>query len=190
MWPVTYFWGVSRPLGGSVVFLGLLLSLRYNQRNSQGPHSWGLDGSHFGQGLKKVAPWTLLFVAGILVWGRILGTGRLHPHLVLETTILVVWALVQQFALQTVIFREARNHLSEGKAVLSAAAVFALLPVPNPLLAVLTFTGAWIWCRIYARHPNLFPLALSHGLCSLAILSCLPRSLTAGMRVGFSYFLR
>ena len=67
------------------------------------------------------------------------------------------------------------------------AAVFGALHLPNPFLAPVTLVAAAVWCWIYDRHPNLVPLALSHALCTLAIIYCLDPTLTGRLRVGYAY---
>ena len=101
---------------------------------------------------------------------------------------LFIWALGQQFALQTVFFEESLKTLKNGrKAVLIAATIFAALHLPNPFLTVATWAGAAVWCSIYRRHPNLLPLAASHAICSMALMTAFSREVTGAMRVGYSY---
>jgi hypothetical protein len=45
-----------------------------------------------------------------------------------------------------------------------------------------------IWAHVYQRFPNLYPLAISHAMCSLVGAVFLPHSLLNGLRVGFKYF--
>jgi len=101
---------------------------------------------------------------------------------------LFVWALGQQFALQTVIFEETLEKVKDGrKACLIAAALFAALHLPNPFLTVATWAGGLAWCSIYRRSPNVLPLAVSHAICSMAAMAAFSREVTGGMRVGYSY---
>jgi len=99
----------------------------------------------------------------------------------------VPWAAGQQFALQIVLLREAQAATSRGKGIALAAAVFGALHLPNPFLAPVTLVAAAVWCWIYDRHPNLVPLALSHALCTLAIIYCLDPTLTGHLRIGYAY---
>jgi len=101
---------------------------------------------------------------------------------------LFLWALGQQFALQTVIFEETLGTVKDGrKAALIAAGFFAALHLPNPFLTVATWAGGLAWCSIYRRSPNVLPLAVSHAICSMALMAAFSREVTGGMRVGYAY---
>lgn len=187
LWPITYLVGHRHWLGLAVILFNLLLCLEYNRRYSRRAGHWGFSWTDFLPGLKLALGFTTPVLLGIFLWGQVLGTftGREHP---LEDLFgLFLWALAQQFALQTVIFREVRRRWSDGKAITAAALIFSLIHLPNPFLVPLTFAGAWLWCWVFERHPNLIPLALSHSLGSLTILASLPQAVTGSMRVGVSY---
>ena len=148
---------------------------------------WGLRGSAFLPALRSSAIVTVVGVAGILAAGALLGT--LHDRRDLLGTLggLVVWGGAQQWILQTLVLREAQRATSDRAGVLLASALFAVLHLPNPFLAAVTFAAGLVWCRIYARHPNVLPLALSHALGTLAILYAFDEAITGRLRVGYSY---
>ena len=102
---------------------------------------------------------------------------------------LPLWALLQQYALNGFINRRAQLALGKGmKSITLVALVFALLHLPNPLLALVTLIGGTIWAAVYQRQPNLFALALSHTLVSITLALTISPNLFNGLRVGFKYF--
>ena len=151
---------------------------------------WGLHRSALRPALRRAAAFTLPAVLVLCVVGSMLGAMPRRKNPWGDLAFLVPWAAGQQFALQTVLLREAQAATSRRKGILLAAAVFGALHLPNPFLAPVTFVAALAWCWIYDRHPNLLPLALSHALCTLAILCCFDPRITGGLRIGYAYLQR
>jgi CAAX prenyl protease-like protein len=148
---------------------------------------WGLRRSAFWPALVRTAAFTAAVAIVLCVAGS--SRGSVHPREDpwRDLAFLVPWAAGQQFALHTVLLREAQATTSRGKGIAVGAAVFGVLHLPNPFLTVVTVVAALFWCWIYDRHPNLLPLALSHALCTLAILLCLDPALTGRLRIGYAY---
>jgi membrane protease YdiL (CAAX protease family) len=89
--------------------------------------------------------------------------------------------------LQTVVLREAQRATSRSAGIAVAALLFGAVHLPNPFLAPVTAAAALLWCRIYDRHPNILPLAFSHGFGTLMILYAFDASITGRLRIGASY---
>ena len=148
---------------------------------------WGLRRSALWPALVRAAAFTATAVLVLCVAGSSRGGLHRREDPWRDLLFLVPWATGQQFALQTVLLREAQAVTSRGQGIAAAAAVFGVLHLPNPFLTAVTVVAALAWCWIYDRHPNLLPLALSHALCTLAILLCLDPALTRRLRVGYAY---
>jgi membrane protease YdiL (CAAX protease family) len=98
---------------------------------------------------------------------------------------LVWWGLLQQYALQAIINRQAQVIWGKGaRSILAVALIFAALHMPNLPLALATFGGGLVWASVYQRAPNLPALALSHGIMTVALVWALPPPLLHGLRVG------
>jgi membrane protease YdiL (CAAX protease family) len=176
--PVTPRW-TAVAAGAIVVALALARAWRARE--------WGLAWSHFWPSLSRAALLTAAG-AGVLAlagWQR----GNWHSRRLtgLDVAALVLWTLGQQFALQITLLREAQAVTSRTAGVVVAAALFAALHLPNPFLTGVTFIAALAWCAIYDRHPNLIPLALSHALLTVVVLSALDDAATGRLRVGIAY---
>src|SRR5258705_3203229 len=87
------------------------------------------------------------------------------------------WGFLQQYVLQSFMNGRAQIIWDRGAAsVLVTALIFSILHFPNPWLMVVTFVGGVVWAFVYQRQPNLFALALSHGLMTWILVSALPPS--------------
>ncbi|HET6670908.1 MAG TPA: CPBP family intramembrane glutamic endopeptidase [Pyrinomonadaceae bacterium] len=100
----------------------------------------------------------------------------------------MLWGLVQQYALQGFINRRAQIAWGPGMvSILIVAILFGAFHLPNPALMIATFAGGLVWATVYQRAPNLFALAISHGLMTWILISTLPSNLLHGLRVGYKF---
>lgn len=178
-------WLVIIPLLLAVSFM-LLSHTAYKESL----HDLGFRFDNFLSGLRLLLLPTLIAVAIIFLVGWYLTGPPSLPRL-LRTRLLLVpaWALFQQYALQGYMNRRAQAALGKGGgSILLVATLFAMLHLPNPVLAVLTLLGGLIWATIYQREANLFALAASHTIASISLAIALPLNVINGLRVGFKYF--
>lgn len=134
-----------------------------------------------------------LGVATLLGSGALIATGRLLDSPFHRDDFLsglgyyIGWAFIQQYGLQAVVLRRLVDAGLNRRAPLVAAALFALVHAPNPGLMILTFFGAWLWCSVFLRHPNLFAVALSQAWLAAVAQSALPDAITGRLRIGPAY---
>lgn len=98
-----------------------------------------------------------------------------------------IWALVQQFILQSIFFVRLEPILGGSRAITCAASLYAIAHVPSPVLTVLSFLGGLIFCELFRRYRNLFPLGIIHAALGLTIAVSLPDKWLHHMRVGIGY---
>ena len=100
-----------------------------------------------------------------------------------------IWSLQQEFILQSFFFVRLESALGGRHAAVRAALLFCIAHVPSPLLTVLGFIGGLIFCELFRRYRNLYPLGVVHAVLGLTIAATLPDSLLHHMRVGLGYLL-
>lgn len=171
-------------LRGLVV--ALMLGSTWIHRDSR--KQVGLRLDTLGAALARVLPASLIAAGVSLAIGVALGFLRAPRHPVaLELAYYFMWAMAQQYGLQSVTLRRLDDAGLGDRAPLVAAALFSLIHAPNPGLMTLTFLGAWLWCATFRRHPNLFAVAISHACLAVTIAATLPGDVTGGYRLGPSY---
>jgi len=151
--------------------------------------TWGLSPKAFAPALRAAALFTVPAVLVVLAAGMALGTLHDRGSLVSNLAVLIAWGGAQQWVLHTIVLREAQQLTSPKKSIVIAAFLFALVHVPNPLLTLMTFVGALGWCAIFSRYPNLVPLAISHAVATLALLSAFDDGMTGRLRIGHAYLM-
>lgn len=100
-----------------------------------------------------------------------------------------IWALEQEFILQSIFFVRLEDIFGSGRAVLAAASLFTVAHIPNPVLTPLAFLGGILFCELFRRWRNLYPLGIIHAALGLTIAASLPDKWLHHMRVGIAYFL-
>jgi hypothetical protein len=98
-----------------------------------------------------------------------------------------IWALVQEVILQSIFFLRLESVIGSRHAVLWAASLYAIAHVPSPVLTVLSFLGGLMFCELFRRYRNIFPLGVIHAALGLTIAASLPDKWLHHMRVGIGY---
>jgi len=100
-----------------------------------------------------------------------------------------LWALEQQFILQSFFYVRMESLLGSRRAVWGAALLFCLAHFPSTVLTLMSFIGGLLFCEMFRRYRNIFPLGLVHTALGLTIAASLPDRLLHHMRVGIGYLL-
>ena len=99
-----------------------------------------------------------------------------------------IWALMQQFILNSFFFLNLEELLGDSqRALWGAAALFCFAHLPNPVLMAGTLVVAVIFVSLFRRYRNLYPLGIAHALLGLSLAVTVPDAWIRHMRVGISY---
>ena len=148
---------------------------------------WGFSPRALMPGLARTLPITLVLGVAILGIGAAIGTLHDRRDFLGSLWPLIIWGGAQQWVLQTVVLRESQRATTPRTGIVLAAALFGMIHLPNQFLAPVTFAAGLLWCWLYDRHPNIFPLALSHALGTLAVVYAFDQDITGRLRIGASY---
>ena len=99
----------------------------------------------------------------------------------------VIWAMVQEFMLQSFFFNRFEELYRSSAAVWIAATLFAAVHLPSPILTTATLIGALFFCEMFRRYRSIYPLGIVHAMLGLTIAMIMPDSLLHHMRVGIGY---
>jgi membrane protease YdiL (CAAX protease family) len=98
-----------------------------------------------------------------------------------------VWALLQEFILQSFFFNRWEELYGGSTAVWAAATLFAAAHLPSPVLTTATLIGALFFCEMFRRYRSIYPLAVVHAILGVTVALTVPDSLLHHMRVGIGY---
>ncbi|CAN5444623.1 hypothetical protein BH10ACI4_BH10ACI4_11870 [soil metagenome] len=100
-----------------------------------------------------------------------------------------VWSLVQQFLLQVFVLRRLVRLFPQHRrlAIVLAAAMFAIVHLPNPLLTCLTLVWGAGACWLFLRYRNVYTLGITHAILGICVAIAVPGHLDHNMRVGRGY---
>jgi membrane protease YdiL (CAAX protease family) len=100
-----------------------------------------------------------------------------------------IWALEQEFILQSIFFVRLEEVVGSRQAVILSAVLFALVHIPSPILMLLSFAGGILFCELFREWRNLYPLGVIHAALGLTIAASFPDKWMHHMRVGIGYLM-
>ena len=99
-----------------------------------------------------------------------------------------IWAVFQQFILQSYFYIRLEKLISARAAVILSAGLFCLVHVPNPVLVGVCLVAGWMACEIFRRNRNIYALGVAHAILGLTIAITVPDDIQRHMRVGIGYY--
>ena len=99
----------------------------------------------------------------------------------------LIWALIQEFILQSFFFNRFEELYGGSAAVWISATLFAAAHLPSPVLTTATLIGALLFCAMFRRFRSIYPIGIIHAMLGLTIFLITPDSLLHHMRVGIGY---
>lgn len=100
----------------------------------------------------------------------------------------VIWAVGQQFLLQSFLFLRLESLLGTSAAVAVTTALFTVAHLPNLALTLLTFMGALFFTEMFRRYRSIYPLGITHAILGITVAYTFPDHLMHHMRVGLSFW--
>ena len=158
--------------------------------NRRSPCQLGLTARGFVSSLIAI-PVALAAGAVVVLIGWQAGTlhglfGTSRP--LLHASGYALWALIQQFILNSFFFLNLEELLGDSRRALwGAAALFCIAHLPNPVLMAGTLLAAVFFLSLFRRYRNLYPLGIAHALLGLSLAVTVPDAWLRHMRVGISY---
>lgn len=119
--------------------------------------------------------------------------GTLHPlfgviGIASHSFAYFIWAIVQQFILQSYFFLRLERLLPSRSAAIGSTVLFTLAHIPNAVLVTVCFFAGWAACEIFRRCRNIYALGVAHAILGLTIAVTVPNHIQRHMRVGIGYF--
>jgi hypothetical protein len=101
----------------------------------------------------------------------------------------LVWCVFQQYLTQSFFHNRLRSILkSRHLSSLLVAVMFGAAHIPNAVLMAVTTLGGFVLAEVFARHRNIWPLALVQAVAGCLVAVLVPAALIHNMRVGPGYF--
>lgn len=181
-------WTPQGPLNTAVSWAALFLTVALTLFSRYSMRELGLARPLSGVAVMLVlGALFVMIIAAIGAFTRVLGPAQPLPwHRAWQYAI---WALLQQFILQSFIYVRLESIFGSWRALLIASGLFSAAHLPSPVLTLLGLIGGVFFCEMFRRYRNIFPLGLVHAALGLTIAASLPDHVLHHMRVGIGYLM-
>ena len=99
------------------------------------------------------------------------------------------WCAVQQYLAQSYFHRRLMIVIENPhRRSLVVGLMFGATHIPNPILMIVTTLAGFVFAEVFARHHNIWPLALAQAVGGFLVAAISPPSLIHNMRVGPGYY--
>jgi hypothetical protein len=182
-------WQRTRPHLWILLVAAMLLTHTFHRDNWR---SLGLSRFQLGPNAAAILPIMLAFFAPLIVYG--FSNGRLALLLPDRASLRYflgygAWCVCQQYLTQSY-FHNRLMKVIRSRHLTSAlvALMFGAAHLPNPVLTAATAVAGFVFSEVFARHRNIWPLALAQTVGGVLIAAVTPASLIHNMRVGPGYW--
>jgi hypothetical protein len=153
--------------------------------------SLGLSFHGMRANAQMVLPIALAFYVPLLIFGfawHTLTFLPLNPHAAASLLGYGSWCAFQQYLAQSYFHNRLMEAVrSRHLSSLLVGIIFGAAHIPNPILMVATTVAGFVFAEIFARHRNIWPIALAQAVGGLLLAAVSPASLIHNMRVGPGY---
>jgi hypothetical protein len=187
---LTYIWRWQHTYPHAwMVLWGIILVSHVAHRDTL--RSLGLTFGEARESAQLVLPIALVFYVPLLAFGfgrHVLAIVPLNWHALYSFLGYAAWCAFQQYLAQSYFHNRLmeaihNRHLSS----LLVGVIFGSAHIPNPILMIATTVAGFVFAEIFARHRNIWPIALAQAVGGLLLAAVSPASLMHNMRVGPGY---
>lgn len=157
----------------------------------EGLEELGFGQKNFNKAFEILILPTLVISLIMICVSLVLGTFHISYKMLGQLLGIPFWGLLQQYLLQSFINRRLQMVFGAGWLSISLTAmIFSIVHLPNLVLATGTLIAGFIWAYSFQQAPNLYPIALTHGVLSTLFANFVPKWLLPNMVVGYNYLIK
>jgi len=182
-------WQYSHPRSW-ILLLAIVLATHIAHRDTM--RDLGLTRFELRSSAQSILPLALVVYLPLILVGLL--SGRIRWVIPGFTALAYLgsygfWCLCQQYLTQSYFHNRLMSALhNRHLSSLLVAVMFGAAHLPNPVLTAVTTLGGLIFSEVFARHRNIWPLALAQTAGGFLVAAVTPAWLIHNMRVGPGYW--